>query len=343
MSNIVTGMQSTNNHFEQKCWVLTDGKAGTESQCVGLAAALGWAPNRLRVRLRAPWRWLSPWVRLGVLGSGLAADDPPLTPPWPQVLIAAGRRAAGPALAIKSCAGADCTAIFLQTPLAGGLRFDAVVAPAHDHPRAALNRNLIITKAPLHRLTAAAITDAANTWDDKQRWTTGERKRVAVLIGGRSKAYPFGPNDIQAIAATVRGLVSTGWVPLLTLSRRTPSAALAPLRAAAGDNGLVWDGTGPNPYPAILGVADAIIVTADSASMTADAISTGTPVYVHPLQGGTVKFQHFHKQLVADGHTRPCTVPLTPYTPVRLDESQVVAQALIGRLPRCAGPHRPPV
>jgi mitochondrial fission protein ELM1 len=105
----------------------------------------------------------------------------------------------------------------------------------------------------------------------------------------------------------------------------------------------MWDGTGPNPYPALLSAADAIIVTADSASMTAEAISTGTPVYVHPLQGGNEKFQYFQQQLVASGHTRPCTVPLPPYTPVPLDESQVVAKELITRLPGCAGPHLPPV
>ena len=36
-----------------------------ESQCVGLAEALGLDPVIKRVALRAPWRQLSPYLRLG--------------------------------------------------------------------------------------------------------------------------------------------------------------------------------------------------------------------------------------------------------------------------------------
>lgn len=42
------------------CWVVTDGKIGMESQCVGLAEALGLAPEVKRLATRAPWRWLPP-------------------------------------------------------------------------------------------------------------------------------------------------------------------------------------------------------------------------------------------------------------------------------------------
>jgi mitochondrial fission protein ELM1 len=45
--------------------VVTDGKAGMESQCVGLAEALGFTPTVKRVRLRSPWRQLTPYFRIG--------------------------------------------------------------------------------------------------------------------------------------------------------------------------------------------------------------------------------------------------------------------------------------
>ncbi|MCH9013640.1 MAG: mitochondrial fission ELM1 family protein, partial [Proteobacteria bacterium] len=44
----------------QTCWVLSDGKAGMEVQCLGLAEALGFAPAIKRIQVTRPWRWLTP-------------------------------------------------------------------------------------------------------------------------------------------------------------------------------------------------------------------------------------------------------------------------------------------
>ena len=38
------------------CWVVTDGAAGAENQCLGLAEALATTPTVKRIRVRAPWR-----------------------------------------------------------------------------------------------------------------------------------------------------------------------------------------------------------------------------------------------------------------------------------------------
>ena len=64
------------------CWVVTDGKAGMESQCVGLAEALGLMPLVKRVRLRSPWRQFTPYLRLGGRAQ-FAADSDALAAPWP--------------------------------------------------------------------------------------------------------------------------------------------------------------------------------------------------------------------------------------------------------------------
>ena len=64
------------------CWVVTDGKAGMESQCLGLAEALGLEPVVKRVGLRKFWRALTPYVRFG--GRTQFAGDA-LAPPWPDI------------------------------------------------------------------------------------------------------------------------------------------------------------------------------------------------------------------------------------------------------------------
>jgi hypothetical protein len=74
----------------------------------------------------------------------------------------------------------------------------------------------------------------------------------------------------------------------VTTSRRTTPAVTDALAAAIVVPAVVhrWSaGATGNPYLAFLGVADRIIVTADSASMLADAASTGKPVEIFALPG----------------------------------------------------------
>ena len=40
---------------EPTVWVLTDGKAGDEGQCIGVAERLGVVPEIRRVKPRKPW------------------------------------------------------------------------------------------------------------------------------------------------------------------------------------------------------------------------------------------------------------------------------------------------
>ena len=73
------------------CWVLTDGKAGDEVQCLGVAEELGLTPEIRRVAPRAPFVWLMPW---GPIDPREAPARPgsPIAPPFPDILIASGRR-----------------------------------------------------------------------------------------------------------------------------------------------------------------------------------------------------------------------------------------------------------
>lgn len=80
------------------CWVVTDGKIGMESQCVGLAEALGLVPAVKRVSLRQPWRSLAPYLRAGLA----CAFKEPLAPPWPELLIASGRLSVPASLHVKA-------------------------------------------------------------------------------------------------------------------------------------------------------------------------------------------------------------------------------------------------
>jgi hypothetical protein len=76
---------------EPTVWVLTDGKAGDELQCLGVAERLGVTPEIRRVKPRSPWAWLMP---RGPIDPREAPDRPdsPLHPPFPDRFGPARRR-----------------------------------------------------------------------------------------------------------------------------------------------------------------------------------------------------------------------------------------------------------
>lgn len=283
----------------KSCWVITEGIAGTENQCLGLAEALGVTPVVKRIKLRTPWKQLSPWLRVGHQFA-LAPDSDRLDPPYPDLLIASGRKSIGIALHIKKQSGGKTFVVQVQDPRIDPRHFDLVVVPQHDPAR---GDNVLVTAGALHRVTPATI--AAEK--DKFAATLGARPapRVAVLIGGNSRAHRLTPLLAQKLAAQLLGLNAT---LMITASRRTGQENAKLLREMLqGPRVYFWDGNGDNPYFALLGWADHIIVTEDSVSMTSEALSTGKPVYTAALEGGARRLDRFHKLLQEQGYTRPFT------------------------------------
>src|SRR5690349_13533147 len=94
-------------------WVLTDGKAGDEQQALGVAEALGLTPEIRRVRPRAPFTWLMPWGPIDPRERP-AARGSPLAPPFPDLLIASGRRAVPYLRFVKRASGGRTYTVFLK-------------------------------------------------------------------------------------------------------------------------------------------------------------------------------------------------------------------------------------
>ena len=97
------------------CWVVTDGSAGMEIQCIGLAEAMGLEFEVKRIVTTKPWRWLPPKFWLNPLKT-LDKSGDLLNPPWPDVLITCGRQSIPLSLAIKKANGDKTFTIHIQTP-----------------------------------------------------------------------------------------------------------------------------------------------------------------------------------------------------------------------------------
>jgi len=312
-----------------RIWTLTTGEAGMRAQALGLAEAVAAAMSaeisEKTARPRPPWRWLpGHWAphRLALVVEN--AQD--FASPPPDLVIACGRRSIPTALALRQ---AGVFTVYVQSPDCPPGRFDLVVAPQHD---GLAGPNVVATRGSIHRVTAETLAAAAAEWHP--RLASWARPRVAVLVGGKSKAYDFGADDARRLASDLRALADSGHSLLVTASRRTGADNTAILREAL-PGAFFWAGEadGPNPYFGLLACADHLVVTCDSANMLTEACFTGTPVHVAERPGGKPRLRRFLDGLYAAGCARPFAgPPLASWTYEPPDDRASVAAAIVERL-----------
>ena len=312
-----------------RIWVVSDGRAGIENQALGLAEAVQrLTPARIDVK-RIRWRPM--FDRLPSALKTPAMLDPTsdtLTSPWPDLWIAAGRATLPLSVRAKRLSGGRTFVVQTQDPRWATDRFDMVVAPAHDGLSG--DNVLEITGSP-HRITPARLLQAAPAFAD--RLAGLPHPRVAVLVGGRSKAFDLTETHAATLAEMIAGAIqAAGGSLLLTFSRRTPPEARAAMTARlASLPGWIWDGQGDNPLFAFLDAADHVLVTEDSANMAAEAASTGKPVHILPMVPlkPAGKFARLHAELEAHGAARPFDGTLEPWTYEPLAETDRAARAVL--------------
>ncbi|MGD9668382.1 MAG: mitochondrial fission ELM1 family protein [Hyphomicrobiaceae bacterium] len=306
-------------------WLITDGKAGHEAQAQGVAEALGLTYEWRRVRPVGLAKLLAPW------GPAPKDDAWRCVPPWPDVAIGVGRTAMPALRRLHRLAGPATFTVALQDPRTSARIADLIWVPEHDLRR---GPNVITTLTAPHRFTPAmldvlraapdAIIDALPA------------PRVMVAIGGAAKVWRFTDDDVSNLAAAIQTMGVDGASFMVTTSRRTPDAvAEAVSQALQPFPHVLYSGEGDNPYARFLAKADAVVVTADSVSMTGEALATGRPVYVFRPSGGSDKFRRFHNSLQACGATRSlnrdCHLALDWAHPP-IFAAEVIAEAIAERL-----------
>ncbi|MCA0200647.1 MAG: mitochondrial fission ELM1 family protein [Proteobacteria bacterium] len=299
-------------HGQPLIWVLTDDRAGNVAQAFGVAEALERAAGRDFKAV--PIRY-NPLARLpnALTGASLIglAPETRMTfgPPWPDVVIAAGRRTAPIARWIKHNAGKPVILAQIMDPGPRGAEdFDLIAVPRHDGERAPDDASNVmrITGAP-HRLTPQRLASAADAW--RGRIQSIPKPFIALIVGGATHRKPFPPVLARALAAEVsRFAERQGGAVLLASSRRTGAAGEQAMKAAmtAPHHAFLWSVGGDNPYFGYLALADAIVVTGDSVSMCSEACATSAPVYIYSPEGMvTPKHARLHRHLYEGGYARP--------------------------------------
>lgn len=318
--------------LENACWTVTNGTAGMENQALGLAERLGLPIVAKRVRLAWPWNKLAP-VHWGTPFSRLAAGSDPIAPPWPRLAIGVGRESIPIMAAIKKASGGRTVLVQCQDPRVPLARFDLVIPPEHD---AVSGDNVFSILGSPNRIAPEKLALARARFAD--RFQPLRAPRVAVLIGGKSKAYRFDLNVVENLTLALVELSKVSGL-MVTVSRRTGEQNTARIASAlAGSDAYFWNGEGENPYLGVLGWADAFLVTADSVNMACDAAVTGKPVHIFSLPGGSAKFDRFHQTLMARGISRPFNGRIEQWDYAPLDETGRAAKRIAELLDVCAKP-----
>jgi mitochondrial fission protein ELM1 len=279
-------------------WLLTGFRAGDKAQMLALAEGLGW-PFAVKHFAYRPYELLSN-ILLGSSLAGVKQDrSDALSPPWPDLVISAGRRNEPIARWIKARSGGRTRLVHLGRPWAAPRHFDLVITtPQYQVPPQA---NVLSIAAPLHQVTPARLAAAAEKW--RHLVAPLPSPRIALLVGGSSPPYILDAAMADRLGRAASSMARrSGGALLVSTSPRTGAATTA-LRAAIDVpcQFYGWQADAEsNPYLGFLALADAFIVTGDSMSMVAEACATEKPVYLFDLGKGWTRMR-----AAADGEPQP--------------------------------------
>ncbi len=265
-----------------RLWLLLDDRPGHTTQVVGLAEALGWPYEAKELRF-TPLNRISNRLlgasRLSLDSAGSAA----LEPPWPDLVIAMGRRTAPIARWIKQQSGGRSKLVQLGRKAANAAGdFDLAVTCTHFRlPPHAKRLDLLL---PPTQVTPARLQEAAARWPDL--FADMARPRVALLVGGTTAHHRLTADTAARMATEVQAFAETlGGSLTCVTSRRSGAAVEEALKRGAPRAALhFWRREQrENPYLGYLAQADILVVTGESESMLAEAANAAKPLYIYPI------------------------------------------------------------
>ena len=303
-------------------WVLMGRKEGDNRQLQALVEMLGWAYETKRFAYRR-----SELLTNLLLGPNLhgmrAGESSPLSPPWPDLILTAGRRNEPIARWIKRQSGGRTKLVHLGRPWARPEAFDLIVTtPQYRLPPRA---NIMENETVIHGLEPARLAEAAEALG--RRLSDVPRPLIAVLVGGSAGPFTLDAESARRLAEEAKTLAEReGGTLLVTTSARTATEAVDALKQALPDAGLFYRWRPDdlhNPYLGLLGLADTLVATGESISMATEACATGKPVYLFDMGRSWFSMR------------RPARVPSLSDVSADFDR-----RALVYRLALAFGPRR---
>jgi uncharacterized protein len=262
-------------------WTLLGQKAGDNRQLEALGTAatarFGWEGSAKPLAFN---RW-DLWLQLTRQAS-LTAVPPPfraaLTPPWPDLVLTAGRRNEPVARWLRRASGGHCKIVHLGRPWTHPRQLDLTLTTAQY----ALDPTLGPVVCLPTPLGGPASLGASRL----------RRHHGLLLLGGPSGTQALSPAFAVALVRRFLALCTReGLRPRVSTSPRTPkaveTAVAEALRGTAGRGAerFLWHQAlgAPNPLGRWLTEGELAVVTGDSMSMILEAMSAGCVTAYAPL------------------------------------------------------------
>jgi mitochondrial fission protein ELM1 len=245
-----------------------------------LADATGLIYESRRIVLKPGFDIAKPRVEASLHHVDLAASDK-IEPPWPDLVLAIGRRMAMVALWIKAQSPAARLAL-IGPPKSEAGKFDLIVVPFHYRIEA--GPNICRIGLPLLGIDPRRVAAEGERW--RERFASLPRPLTVLLCGGNVATHCFDPETARETLARVEDMSDGGSLHVVT-SRRTPPETAAAIAGILPKGATLhrWETVGAdNPYAGLLAHGDRFVVTGDSVSMLVEVARLGKPLAIAPLR-----------------------------------------------------------
>ncbi len=267
-----------------RVWTLTDGAPGNEVQVSALASALGWPTERVRPSL-GPISEL-PFAGQGAHLRGLdpsGRDRRKLAPPWPELLIVAGRRVAPVARWIRRQARGRTRVVAIGAGAA---------IPAEDVDLAVVPRGTMLFPHPHRFVLGGPIVHprdpapVSEVWRERIAGISG--RKIAFVIGSGTRRLGLDPRAAESLGHLVaESATGLGAAVLVSASRHAEPAIVEACLRGLGGAALTYRET-PDQRPeerawsAIVEAADLFVLAGLGETTLVEICSTGRPVFLSP-------------------------------------------------------------
>lgn len=279
--------KSDNNRSSvPQVWVLCGRKAGDNTQLLALAEALGWPFEVKNIHNRKTELLTNLLLGANLAGIDREASDS-LEPPWPDLVLTAGRRNEPVARWIHKQSGGKTRLVHVGRPWAPPSCFDLVITtPQYNlsgHP------GVLTIDLPLHTQTRETLDRLRDKWASRFSHMPGPY--WVVLLGGDSGPFVFTSDKARRLATWLNTVVGEeGGSVLVSNSARTPGPAYEAFLATLDVPCYAyhWGSEEENPYQGLLSVAERFVVTGESMSMLAEASAAQRPLYIFDLSDNPI-------------------------------------------------------
>lgn len=175
--------------------------------------------------------------------------------------------------------------VIMRPPLASRNKFDLIIMPKHDQP--AKRKNIVETLGALNLVDEKYLNEQSGLLLSDYPQLQTPNLKIGLLIGGNTKDFSLDKFQLESIVNQMKDFARANQAQILaTTSRRTPPQIEAVLKSRLENDpacGLLVIASCHNPPYAvggILGLAEIVIVSAESISMISEAASSGKYVIV---------------------------------------------------------------